>query len=448
MTIAVTSSVASPVGQAERITLLDSLRGFAILGILLMNIPSFAFSGVVGPDPFLLDESTLNYRIWYFVTLCMNGTQRALFSMLFGAGILLFVGRKEEKLAGLQPADYFFRRQLWLIALSLTDVFILLWEGDILLDYSLIGMAMFAFRNLSPKGLIIGASICLLFMLARENRDLYERKSIIAKGEAVAALDTTQVKLTTKQKDDLQAMIGFKKRVSKEGKLKRMKEDNDKVLGDYEAIYQHRTNNYVDSLVPYLFYGVWDVLIFMFLGMAFLKLGILTGDASVRTYLLMAVIGLGIGLLLSYIRVQAFIDSKCNWFEFVKKAPLNHFNLDRVGRAIGILGVIMLLYKSGVFKWFFSMFRPVGQMALTNYLSQSLICGFIFNGYGLGWFGKLQRFEIYLVVLAIWTVQIISSNIWMRYFLYGPCEWAWRSATYWKRQPFVKGQPHGPAVSL
>ena len=439
MTIPVTSAIASPVKQEERITLLDSLRGIAILGILLMNIPEFAYSDVLDLDPFVLNEGTLNYRIWYFIVLFMTGTQRALFSMLFGAGILLFIGRKEGKLEGLQPADYFFRRQLWLIALSLIDVFILLWQGDILLDYAVIGMLMFTFRNLSPRALIICATICIIFMSARENRNLYNRKSMIAKGEAVASLDTTQVKLTSNQKADLRKMLDFKEQNTKEGKLKDIKRDNEQVRGDYATIYEYRTNGYVDFLVPHLFYAIWDVLIFMFFGMAFLKLGILTGDAPTKTYLWMAVLGLAIGLALSYMRLQYLIDSRSNFYEVTKNLSFASFNLNRVARSIGLLGLIMLLYKSGVFRWLFSMLRPVGQMALTNYLGQSIICGFIFNGYGLGWFGELQRYEIYIVVLVVWIFQIIVSNIWMRYFLYGPCEWAWRSATYWRRQPFLKG---------
>jgi uncharacterized protein len=98
----------------------------------------------------------------------------------------------------------------------------------------------------------------------------------------------------------------------------------------------------------------------------------------------------------------------------------------------------MLMYKSGFFKWLFALMRPVGQMAFTNYLMQSLLCGFFFYGIGLGMFGKLHRYELYYVVGVVWILQIIYSHIWLRYFRFGPFEWAWRSLTYWKRQPFRK----------
>jgi uncharacterized protein len=80
-------------------------------------------------------------------------------------------------------------------------------------------------------------------------------------------------------------------------------------------------------------------------------------------------------------------------------------------------------------------FSAVGQMALTNYLTQSLICMFVFTGAGLGLYGHLERHELYYVVAAIWAVQIIWSPLWLRRFRFGPCEWVWRSLTYWQRQP-------------
>ena len=101
----------------------------------------------------------------------------------------------------------------------------------------------------------------------------------------------------------------------------------------------------------------------------------------------------------------------------------------------------MLLYKSGLFKWLFALLRPVGQMAFTNYLMQSLLCGLFFYGIGFGMYGKLERHEVYYVVGAVWLVQIIYSNIWLHYFRFGPMEWAWRSLTYWKKQPMKKSNP-------
>ncbi len=431
---------AAPVQQIERIDILDCLRGIAILGILLMNIPSFSLPGVVGHDPSTLNElGTINYYVWYVVNWGFDGTQRALFSILFGAGILLFVGRKEKNLEGLQPADYFFRRQLWLIVFSLFDVYILLWNGDILFDYACYGMLLFTFRKLSPQKLLLAASICLLLIIARDNRDLYEQKKMIRVGEAAAAIDTTKFKLTSLQQEQLGNMTAFKERFTKENKLKRKEATIEKVRGNYESVYNFRTGMYIDNIVEYTYLQCWDVFMFMLLGMAFFKMGILTGEASTKTYFWLMAIGLGAGLTLSYFFIQARIDVGFNWFEYFKHLSFNYYQLTRALRTLGIFGLIMLLYKSGWFGWLFSMLRPVGQMALTNYLTQSIICGILFNGFAFGLFGKLQRYEVYLVVASIWLFQIIYCNIWMRYFLYGPFEWLWRSLTYWRKQPFVKG---------
>ncbi len=429
----------TPVNQLERIIILDSLRGIAILGILLMNIPSFGLPSPVSHDPSILNEwGTINFKVWYFVSWMPDGTQRALFSMLFGAGILLFVGGKENKLQSTLPADLFFRRQLWLIVFSLFDVFVLLWYGDILLDYACFGMIMYSFRKLSPKALLIGASLCFVFMLTRENRNLYKDKKMIQKGETIAAIDTTLSKLTPIQKEQLGAMQDFKGRNTPASKVKRMEMSKQKTLGSYESLYEYRTNHYTDTLVKYLFFEIWDVLLFMFIGMAFFKMGILTGNASIKVYAWMCLIGLGAGLTFSYLRLQPIIDTKFNWYEYTKNISFSYYELSRTFRSIGILGLIMLLYKSDLFKWLFALLQPVGQMAFTNYLMQSLMCGFFFYGIGLARYGQLERHEVYYVVAAVWAIQIIYSNIWLRYFRFGPFEWAWRSLTYWKMQPFKR----------
>lgn len=431
----------APTSQAERITILDSLRGIAILGILLMNIPSFSLPGVVGHDPSTLNEfGTINYYLWYVVNWIFDGTQRGLFSILFGAGILLFVGRKEVNLPGLQPADYFFRRQLWLIAFSLFDVYVLLWNGDILFDYAVYGLLLFTFRNLPPRKLLLAAGICFLLIVVRENRDLYHEKSLISKGEAVAAIDTTTTKLTILQKEAYEETMAFKERFTQENKLKRMKRSLERGQGDYETVYELRTSMYRDNLIQYTYLECWDVLMFMLIGMAFFKLGILTGEASWKAYGWLTAIGLGLGLILTYIHVQTRVGFNFNAYEYIKEVPFQYYQLTRALRTIGIFGFVMLLYKSGICKWFFGMLRPVGQMAFTNYLMQSLICGLLFNGFAFGLYGKLERYEVYLVVAAIWVFQLIYCQVWMRYFYYGPFEWAWRSLTYWKRQPFVRSR--------
>jgi uncharacterized protein len=340
---------------------------------------------------------------------------------------------------GIAPADYFFRRQLWLMLFGLIDVYILLWWGDILFDYACYGMIMFAFRKLSPRNLLIGAAVSFLLMTARDNKTFYQDKAMIAKGEAIAAIDTTKTKLTEDQKEKLGAMTEFKENSTPEKKQKRVQKAVRRTTGCYAELYEFRTNLYTNTmLVRFGYLGIWDVTLFMFMGMAFYKMGVITGQAPIKWYWIMAIGGLGLGILVSYLRLVPFLKYNFNWFEFTKQVPFESYTLSRTLRTLGFFGTLMLLYKSGWVKWLFSLLQPVGQMAFTNYLTQSIICGLFFYGIGFGQYGQLKRVEIYYFVGAVWVLQIIWSNIWMRYFCFGPFEWLWRSLTYWKRQPMRK----------
>ena len=146
-------------------------------------------------------------------------------------------------------------------------------------------------------------------------------------------------------------------------------------------------------------------------------------------------------------RFQSLVTHNFNWFELAKDQQFELYTLSRLGRSIGLLGVILLLYRSGWVKWLFALMRPVGQMAFTNYLTQSLICGLFFYGVGFGMYGKLQRVEVYYFMLAVWVLQVIWSHLWLRYFNFGPFEWLWRSLTYWKKQPMRKHTKTTPVTA-
>ena len=431
-------NMAAPVNQSERIVILDSLRGIAILGILLMNIPGFGFPENRTSDPSILNETGWNYKAWYFIDWFLTGSQRALFSMLFGAGIILFISRQEKKLTGLMPAEYFFRRQLWLLVFGLINAFVLLWFWDILFGYAVCGMILFVFRRLSPKALLVAAGISLLLMTIRENVDLYRDKATIAKGELIAKIDTTKTKLNNSQKEELGAMQEFKEKSSSEGKIKNMERELRGIGGNFASLYDVQSEKSLHVELYYTYFLIWDLFVFMFLGMAFYKNGILLGNAPAKIYWLLFLGGLGLGLAISYLRLQPLIDYKFHQFEITKNMSFQFYEIDRTLRSLGLFGLIMLLYKSGWFKWLFALMRPVGQMAFTNYLMQSLICGLYFYGPGFNMFGKLERYELYYVVASVWIFQIIFSHIWLRYFRFGPFEWLWRSLTYWKKQPMRK----------
>ena len=150
-----------PVLQTNRIKTIDMIRGFALLGILLMNIPGFGinwdtwFNILKGP------HNTKDYYTMAAIMSFFDGTMRGLFSMLFGAGMILFTLNKKELPDGPSVAEFYYRRLLWLVVFGLFNAFILLWFGDILYFYGLCGMVLFVFRKTNPKWLLILGFVCM-----------------------------------------------------------------------------------------------------------------------------------------------------------------------------------------------------------------------------------------------------------------------------------------------
>ena len=194
-------------------------------------------------------------------------------------------------------------------------------------------------------------------------------------------------------------------------------------------------NEYMQTDFLY-FINFWDTLAMMLWGMAFFKWGILKAEKSRRFYLLMAIIGYGLGITINYIETAYIVDNQFSILSFYRGFVTYQFG--RVPTTCGHIALIMLFVQSGILPWLRNALAAVGQMAFSNYIMHSLICNFIFLGYGLSMYGKLQRYELYYIVAGIWLFQLIVSPIWLRYFRFGPLEWVWRSLTYWQRQPFRK----------
>lgn len=416
----------------DRIALIDSLRGFAIFGILFINMPFMALPGEVVTNPSLLNETGINYQLWHKIFWPFYGSQRAMFSLLFGASVLLFIQSKSKDNDLLKVADLYYRRQMWLIFFGLINVYILLWDGDIIFDYGCYGLLLFVFRNQSPKQLLTAAAVCAIIMIARENWKFFQDKNTITRGEKIALIDTSKTKLNPFQQAELEAMQELKKSSTKESKLKDAEHAKRMLTASYSHAYKYKTDVYVGGFMHYTVYAIWDVLLFMFAGMAFLKLGWLNGNASSKIYGWMVLIGLPIGLSINYFRLELLESVQFNYFEYIKKLPFDIYEMGRIFRSVGWFGLLMLLYKTKIFNWLFRLLRPVGQMAFTNYLSHSLIGALLFYGFGFGWYGSFERYEVYMVILTVMVFQILLSNLWLRYYSMGPLEWIWRQLTYWK----------------
>ena len=438
----------SPIEKKERILLLDSLRGIALLGILLMNIMGQS-------QPFQYYDSMnlsqpitgANFYSWLVECFLFEGTMRGLFSLLFGAGTILLLNRLVKEKNGLEPADIYYRRMLWLMVFGLVNALIFLWPGDILYPYAICGLLLFPFRNLSPGKLILIACFFLAIGTYRENSDFFRDKKIIQTGQAIAAIDTTKVKLTDQQKADLGRFTGFKENNSKEATAKAAAEQIKRIRGKgYTALVKQFRDINMWLQSSYFYKHYWfDILLFFFLGMALFKSGYLLGNKPNGLYAAMAIVGIGVGLLMNYFYLRTQYRLRFDNYLFTQQWKFNYYNIRRVFQTVGYVSLLILMYKSTpIKKWFFSIFVPVGQMAFTNYLMQSIITSTIFYGFGL--YGKLQRYEAYYVVGGIWLFQIIFSHIWMRYFRFGPFEWLWRSLTYLHKPPFRRRAEETPSI--
>ena len=422
-----------PVQASNRIHSLDIIRGFAVLGILLMNIHGFGLP-MAYEDPTISGGAEgLNLKVWIMNGLFFEGTMRGLFTLLYGAGVVLLTQRLEKREAGLATADIYYRRVLWLLLFGLFHGFVLLWDGEILYHYALFGLMLFPFRNMAAKGLLI---LCIALISCGVILDVLhyqEKKEVVEKGMAVELLKNQKDSLTETQQTDLKAFEKFKTKPSQE-ELKSMV---DGMQGSYADAFMTKAPEVIWMQSSFIYrYGAWDLLAMMFLGMALFKWGVLQNEKSTGFYLLLTGIGYGLGLLINWYETELVVSSNFDRLAMAKSAQT--YGIGRVLITFGHIGLVMLFIRWRVLGFLNKAFAAVGQMALSNYLTHSIICAFVFYGFGFGLYGKLERYELYYVVGSIWVFQLIMSPIWLKYFQFGPAEWLWRSLTYKKKQPFRK----------
>ena len=434
------SSVAAPVSENSRISLIDMLRGFALLGILMMNIPGFSMADY-SFEAFKNDPDSFNFWLYQFIGVFFEGKMRAMFGMVFGAGVLLFIANKSAK--GTSVHWLYYRRMFWLLIFGLIHAHLILWIGEILYLYAVCGMILYLFRNVPPRYLVWAVPIVAVVSFvasAIQYQDIREKR--IAYSQATKAksenktLTATQTKALIEWREIEKTMIP--NREDAKANTKKMKSDYSTVAGYLRPIA-------LDIQTKYLPFEVWDSLALMLLGLALFKWGFLTGAWSNKDYWTVVKIGYGVGLPLviysNYYAFHHFSTLEANLAR-MEQVPINWVNLiypfQRILLVMAHAAALILLYKSGVVQGLMNRLVAVGRMAFTNYISHSLICTLFFFVYGLNYYAELEFYQIYYVVLVVWAFQLIISPIWLKYFLFGPLEWLWRSLTYWKVQPMKR----------
>lgn len=426
----------SPTPGGARIHSLDIIRGISVLGILLMNIVGFGLYKSAYFDPTIAGGATgWNLKLWWINSMLFEGTMRGLFSMLFGAGILLFLERTKTTKDNGQVIDLYFRRIMWLLLFGVLHAYLLLWPADTLYHYALAGIFAFSFRHLKPVYLVIAAVLALALPSTLDIRDYLASKKTYDEAQAASAKKKQGIELS---KTEAQAIIAWGEEVkSRKPSPEKIKEDIANHHKGYWSMVQYLApaNQIQETTVAYR-YKLWDALTMIFLGMAFYKWNILQANRSRRFYWLLALIGYGIGLTVNYLETRQLLVSQFS-VHALEQTYLT-YNLGRIFTTFGHIALIMLFIKSGWLNFLQQAFKAAGQMAFSNYIGQTIICNFIFLGYGFALYGKLQRYELYYVVLGVWIFQLIFSSIWLHFFRFGPLEWLWRSLTYWKIQPLTK----------
>jgi uncharacterized protein len=421
------------VQHTERIISLDVMRGIVLCGILIMNINGFGLAFGYNDPSVLGGDTGLNLYTWMVTNLFFEGTMRALFSLLFGVGMFIFLDRLVKKGAGIKAADIYFRRITWLLVFGLIHGYLLLWVGEILYNYALMGFLVYSFRNMVPKNLVLTAIILFIIGTAWNYND-YRKDSEwfdkVQQAEITIASGEEPSKELTEAKDSWD---------------KREAETSPEVTSEFTKEMHKGYFSVVNHLAPIMYDfnvtdpyrgDLWDVLSMMLIGIALFRWGLLSGEKPASLYLLMVGVGYPIGIAINYYEMQLILDADFSTLSFSQSNITYYWG--RIFVAMGHVGLIMLFCKTTIFGWLKSSLAAVGKMALTNYLMHSVICMFVFTGVGFGLFGQLERFELLYVVFSIWIFQLIVSPIWLRYFHFGPMEWVWRSLSYRQKPPFRK----------
>lgn len=428
------SPLLRPVAPEARIAALDLLRGFAVLGVLLINVELFGLPlPAFTQDPRIAGGAgDLNVMVWAMGKLLFDGPPLALAAMLFGAGLMLLTERAASPAARAQLADLYHRRLVWLLIFGLAHAYLGLALSDRLFPFAIAGLVLYPFRKLSPRSLLVIGLLVLAVRAVDPTWTYVESTRANAAATAARAAVAAGEELTADRQEAKATWQETLKRSQPDAEA--IEKDLETYRSGYVAIFKSvalvipRLQSI--SLYERLF---WELAGMMFLGMGLFRLGVLSGRCPARFYLYLAGVGLAVGLAVNATVTYQVIahDFDVLWRDWAA----TYYPLGLLATSLGHLGVVMLLAKA---RWLRRPLEPVaavGRMALSNYVAQTIIAILVFGGFGLGLFAVLERIQLIYLVLGIWTLDLVVSPWWLRRFHFGPGEWLWRSLAYWQRQP-------------
>ncbi len=431
------------VNSNSRIYHLDVLRGLAVLGILIMNIPDFAIIEWQNSIPPVFEgHDNLNFWSWELSYIFFDGKMRGILAVLFGASILLFTGKTETQF-GLSTIKAYYRRMFWLLMICLFTCYIFFCFTTVLYEYALCGTGLYFLRNLNYKWLFGLGIICLGvfsffagegFEQRKERRENYNL-AMLHKKEG--KLDSADIKLIA-QWDTRKQQIVDALGDAVEYSNTEIETVNSGYLSMFPVIALMTTNELMSSFPV----GILESLGTILIGMALFKTRYLKGELKTIFYLILAIILLIAGTLLSHLLFKTFniliSDLSGSNYDLVNFNSSYFEQPARLLLTFGYISLFIFFVKKNLLAFLTRPLQSVGKMAISNYIFQNFMFTLIFFGYGLGLYQSLERYQLFLVAFILWTVQTIFSVYWLKRFQLGPIEWLWRSLIYWQKMPLKK----------
>ena len=406
-------------GETRLITL-DAMRGFAVMGILAMNIVAFSMPEFAYVTPLAYGGETLADRVaWFCSFVLIDGKMRGLFSLLFGASMMLIIERAQAK--GESAAKVHYARMFWLAAFGLAHYFFI-WFGDILFLYASVGCIAFLFRNWEPRRLIKWALI--IFSVG-----------LLVWGVQFGGLQVLQY-LATAPGADPEMVKRFKEIMSSPDLSPDVAKDIALHRGSYAPILAEKLADWYAPLFGVV-QSIAETLPLMMIGMAMKKNGFITGEWAFADYLHWAKRLVPAGIMLSSLLAT--------WLTLVENDIITSIAvfftwsaIPKLMLTIGYAASLIILIKQASGNAFIVRVAAVGQAAFTNYLGTSIVMTTIFYGYGFGLYGDISRAGLWLFVCGAWVVMLFWSKPWLARYRFGPLEYVWRCLARMKLQPLAR----------
>ena len=403
-----------PARSSERIAGLDFIRGIAVMGILAANIVAFGqpWTAYIWPDAFLTGHDATDEWLYVAQFTLIDGKMRGLFTLLFGAGVALFMERAWARgsTRWLQV-----RRLAWLLVFGLVHFF-LIWRGDILTLYAIAGFVAVLFLRMDGRALMAlglsGYALGCLIYFATIGSAYFMAETPLRDAEG---MEEVAVTLDAAKEEAL--AIDARERPILES-------------GSYLDYVTNNVTKHAADLLNVLWLFIFETLPLMLVGMAMYKFGWFSPDGSVRKRRIWGWSLLIVGGVLSLL-IALWLRST-GFGYWAATAALMSFSMPP--RLLMILGLAVLLAQWGAVAsgWLAERVSAAGRAAFTNYIGTSVLMMLVFHPWAGRLWGELDRPMLYLVVLLAWTIMLAWSAPWLGRFRYGPLEWLWRCLTYGK----------------